>query len=39
MYATPPKKKDATNKNDVIYIDDTWSMDLLDLNDYDEKKQ
>ena len=38
IYATFPKKKYANNKIDVNYIDVTWKMDLLDLNDYVSKK-
>ena len=30
----PPKKKYATNKTDVYHIDDNWSLDILDLEDY-----
>ena len=30
----PPKKNYATNKTDVYYIDDIWSLDILDLKDY-----
>ena len=29
-----PKKYYATNKTDVYYIDDIWSLDILDLKDY-----
>ena len=34
IYSKPPKKKYATNKTDVYYIDDIWSLDILDLEDY-----
>ena len=34
VYSKPPKKYYATNKTDVYYIDDTWSLDILDLKDY-----
>ena len=34
IYSKPPKKKYATNKTDVYYIDDIWSLDILDLKDY-----
>ena len=34
IYSKPPKKKYATNKADVYHIDDTWSLDILDLKDY-----
>ena len=33
-YSKPPKKYYATNKTDVYHIDDTWSLDILDLKDY-----
>ena len=29
-----PKKNYATNNTDVYYIDDIWSLDILDLKDY-----
>ena len=31
----PPKKKYPTNKTDVYHIDDIWSLDILDVKDYD----
>ena len=34
IYSKPPKKYYTTNKTDVYHIDDTWSLDILDLNDY-----
>ena len=34
IYSKPPKKNYATNKTDVYHIDDVWSLDILDLNDY-----
>ena len=34
IYSKPPKKNYATNKTDVYHIDDTWSLDFLDLKDY-----
>ena len=34
IYSKPPKKYYATNKTNVYYIDDTWSLDILDLKDY-----
>ena len=37
IYSKPPKKYYATNKTDVYYIDDTWSLDILDLKDYGHK--
>ena len=33
----PPRKLCNTNKTDVYYIDDTWRIDLIDLNDYGPK--
>ena len=29
-----PKKNYPTNKTDVYHIDDIWSLDILDQNDY-----
>ena len=34
IYSKQPKKNYATNKTDVYYIDDVWSLDILDLKDY-----
>ena len=34
IYSKPPKKKYLTNKTDVYFIDDIWSLDILDLKDY-----
>ena len=34
IYSKGPKKIFATNKTDVYYIDDIWSLDILDLKDY-----
>ena len=34
IYSKPPNKNYATNKTDVHHIDDTWSLDILDLKDY-----
>ena len=34
IYSKPPKKNYPTNKTDVHYIDDIWSLDILDLKDY-----
>ena len=36
-YSKPPKKFYPTNKTDVYHIDDTWSLDILDLKDYGPK--
>ena len=37
IYSRPPKKNCSTNKTIVKHIDDTWSMDLLDMVDYGVK--
>ena len=34
FFSKPPKKNYPTNKTDEFYIDDTWSLDILDLEDY-----
>ena len=34
IYSKGPKKYYATNKTDVYNVDDTWSLDILDLKDY-----
>ena len=34
IYSRGPRKKYPTNKTDVYYIDDIWSLDILDLKDY-----
>ena len=34
IYSKPPKKYYATNKTNVYYTDDIWSLDILDLKDY-----
>ena len=34
IYSKPPKKNYITKKTDVYHIDDTWSLDILDLKDY-----
>ena len=34
VYFKPPKRKYATNKTDVYFIDGIWSLDILDLKDY-----
>ena len=36
-YSKPPKRNYATNKTDVYFIDDIWSLDILDLKDYGPK--
>ena len=37
IYSKGPKKNYATNKTDVYFIDDIWSLDILDLKDYEPK--
>ena len=37
IYSKGPKRNYATNKTDVYHIEDTWSLDILDLIDYDPK--
>ena len=37
IYSKPPRKNYATNKADVYFIDDIWSLDILDLKDYGPK--
>ena len=37
IYSKPPKKYYPTNKTDVYYTDETWSLDILDLKDYGSK--
>ena len=34
IYSKPPKRNYATNKTDVYFIDEIWSLDILDLKDY-----
>ena len=34
IYSKPPKKNYLTTKTIIKSIDDTWSSDLLDMNDY-----
>ena len=34
IYSKGPRKYYPTNKTDVHYIDDIWSLDILDLKDY-----
>ena len=34
LYSKGSKRNYATNKTDVYHIDDTWSLDILDLKDY-----
>ena len=37
IYRKGPKRYYATNKTNVYYIDDIWSLDILDLKDYGPK--
>ena len=37
IYSKPPKKNYSTNKTIVKHIDDTWSMNLLDMVEYGVK--
>ena len=37
IYSRPPNKNYSTNKTIVKHIDNTWSMDLLDMVDYGVK--
>ena len=37
IYSKPPKKYYPTIKTDIYYIDDIWSLDILDLKDYGPK--
>ena len=37
IYSQRTKRKYPTNKTDVYQIDDIWSLDILDLKDYDPK--
>ena len=37
IYSKTPKKCYSTYKTDVNHIDDIWSLDILDLKDYDPK--
>ena len=34
IYSKGPKRNYITNTTDVYHIDDTWSLDILDLKDY-----
>ena len=34
IYSKGPKKYYQTNRTYVYYIDDIWSLDILDLKDY-----
>ena len=34
IYSRGPRKNYPTNKTNVYYIDNIWSLDILDLKDY-----
>ena len=34
IYSRGPRKNYPTNKTNVYYYDDIWSLDILDLKDY-----
>ena len=34
IYSKGPKQNYSTNKTDVYYVDNIWSLDILDLKDY-----
>ena len=34
IYSKAPRRNYSTNKTDVYHIDDIWSLDILELNDY-----
>ena len=35
LYSKQPRKTYSTNRTVVYRIDDTWSLDIIDLTDYD----
>ena len=37
-YSKSPKKNYSTNKTDVYHIDDSWSLDIIDLKHYGPEK-
>ena len=37
IFSSPPKNNYQTNKTTIKSIDDTWSSDLLGMNDYGPK--
>ena len=37
IYSKAPMRNYSTNKTIIKSIDDTWSSDLLDMNDYGPK--
>ena len=38
LSSLPPEKNYETNKTMIKSVDDTWSSELLDMNDYGPKK-
>ena len=38
IYSRRPRKNYPTNKTNVYYIDNIWSLDILDLKDYGPEK-
>ena len=34
IYSKPQKNYYSTNKTDIYHIDDIWSLDILDQEDY-----
>ena len=38
-YSKRPKQNYNTNKTDVYYLDDIWSLDILDLKDYGSENE
>ena len=39
IYSSSPKKNYQTNRTKIKSIDDTWSSELLDMNDYGPKNK
>ena len=39
IYTKRPKQNNTTNKTDVYFIDNTWSLDIVDLKDYSPEKK
>ena len=39
IHSKPPKKYYPANKIDVYHIDDIWSLDILDIKDYDPENK
>ena len=37
IYSKPPTKNYPTNRTNIKSIDNNWSSDLLDMNDYGPK--